>query len=442
MKLRNLKRFASLVVSLVMVFALAVPGFAQSTDIGGYYEDMEMDIEITDEGEVIVNPFGLPYTVYQKEDGSDVIAAGEQITNPAPMTMVNRAPVDMSVVATVIGTINEGNNDLEFATDLNAGTKAKKMVVNYEVFQTGLVEEDLENDEKLYDELSKLKDKDPMAFVLVTATSSSTTEGDIILGKGVKSGEEYQAVKGGIAMFRLSGSVTKNPVAGKEWNEEDTFNVSVAYTFEPYAPEEVTSEITGTFNVNPVAATAEISLSDLPVSASNIKWRSSNVDAVTVEDNGSNADTLKAVITYVGEGKSTITVTFTGSDGAQYQASVEVEGTTYVVVADALVEASPAALAADGASAGKIIVSLGSVSPSEVTTSGIKVEATNANTGAARGEVSIGAIVYDATDGTITVDVNGVTPGDVAVVVSFKTRGVNKQEYKATAIITVYNDDE
>lgn len=426
MKLRNLKRFASLVVSLVMVFALAVPGFAASTSIDGGYEDVELSVEVSESGNVIVNPFGLPYTVYEDDDNESVVA-GEQITNPNPMTMVNRSAVAMSVVATVIGEIGEGAADLEFATDLNAGTKAKKMVVNYEVFSTSLAENDLGDEPKMYGELAKLNDKTPIASTLVTATASSTTSGDIILEKGTKVEGDYQAVAGGIAMFRLSGKVTKNPVAGKEWNGDDTFNVTVAYTFEPSNPEAVESEFTGTFNVNPVFATAEISIGDLPASASNIKWRSSNMDAVTVEDNGSNADTLSAVITYVGEGDSTITVTFSGND-TQYQASVEVEGTKYVLITG--VAASALSVSDDEASVGKITADVsGIVATDDIQTS--TVSASAITVAGEQGQVTINSASIDD-EGIFTVDLKAVSEGNVTIEIKFKTKSLaGSQEYKA-----------
>lgn len=437
MKLRNLKRFASLVTSLVMVFALAVPGFAASTEIEGNYEDVDLFVEVSESGNVIVNPFGLPYTVYEDDDNESVVA-GEQITNPNPMTMVNRSAVPMSVVATVIGEIGEDAADLEFVTDLAAGTKAKKMVVNYEVFSTGLAEDDLEDDAKMYGELAKLNDKTPIASTLVTASASSTTAGDIVLTEGKKVEGDYQAVAGGIAMFRLSGKVTKTPPAGKEWSGDDTFNVTVAYTFEPAATT-VLTDMTGTFYVDPVASVAEISIGNLPASASNVKWKSSNEEYVKVSDsNVGDQETLSATLTYVAPGESTITVMFNGPDGELYSATQIVKANPYVTVTDS--NLSPSELIVGIATEGTITATFAGLitATDKIVTSGAVATVADLNTA---NLVNITGVSFDLDAGYVEASFEAVSAGDVTIEIRFKTVGADAMDYKVVVPFTIYSNE-
>lgn len=370
MKFMNMKRFGATVMAGALALSLAAPAFAASTTINGGFEAVDTTVTVTNTGTAIINPYGLPIDLTHPEgsgasatDEVDATISGEQITTAAPLTIVNGSAVAMAVSATVTGSVPTGSG-VVLVEDITAGvtdtTTPKNVAAKFEAFPAPGIDggtiADLtsttDNDKyaaqaALNEAFSELKSEDAVLTAPVL-TTASTAEGSLILREGDDDGV---AQYGGVAFFRLSGEVVKNPTTA--WAEADSnaspavvgdiFTATIAFTFEP-------SEYVGQVELSAVESvavngTATITAT-LPDGVSyarwdTIKWTSSKettvsvVDASTklVADTTSNpnlperATEIKGTLTGVKSGstKATITLEFVGNDGVTYRGTTQVK---------------------------------------------------------------------------------------------------------------------
>lgn len=370
MKFMNMKRFGATLMTGALALSLAAPAFAASTTITGAYEAVDLSVTVSQTGTALINPYGLPVNLTHTEDSEPVVdgtISGEQITTAAPLTIANGSKVALAVSATVTG---EEVGDAKLVSDLNAGVTTgenaetpKNIVAKFEAFAapgidggtiadaattiSGSTTPDEKNakyaaETALNEAFAALKSENAVLTAPVLTDASDAT-GTLVLREGDDDGV---AQYGGVAFFRLSGQVQKNPTTA--WSEGDStaspavdadgFTATIAFTFEP-------SEYVGTVELSAVESvavggTAKINVTmptGVKAEYNTIKWTSSKTANVTVVDSSKKvagvsgaADTADSVVGTVsgvkaGSTKSVITVEFKGTDGITYRGTTEVK---------------------------------------------------------------------------------------------------------------------
>ncbi len=145
------KKLLSLGLSLVMSLSLAVPAFAaantdNTTEISGTYKDVVIDVVVPNTGVAFINPYGLDLQVPQAEGDTtnNVTIKGQQIVS-APMAIMNKTAMDLSVSATVTGaitpiTVPDGQTAptlMKFATNTTKGSGSNPDAPDYVAPATG-----------------------------------------------------------------------------------------------------------------------------------------------------------------------------------------------------------------------------------------------------------------------------------------------------------------
>lgn len=363
MKFMNMKRFASTVMAGVLTLSLATPAFAASSTITGAYEAVDLSVTVSNTGNALINPYGLPVDLTHAEgSGSsattvvDGTISGEQVTTAAPLTIINESAVALAVSATVTGT---EVGDAKLVADLEAGVTStatpKNIVARLEVFAAPGIDDSViadltsttANDKyaaqtALNEAFAALKSEDA-ALTAPVLTTAQTAEGTLVL----REGDDGASQDGGVAFFRLAGDVVKNPTDA--WTEADPsaspavvgdgFSAAIAFTFEPseYVGE---ATVAGAESVS-VGATAKLTVSGLPTGVkaqyNTINWTSSKAANATVADGTKKPtgtidnttmvelDTLTGTVTGVKAGSTVITVEFKGSDGVTYRGTATVK---------------------------------------------------------------------------------------------------------------------
>lgn len=252
------KKLLSLGLSLVMSLSLAVPAFAaantdNTTEISGTYKDVVIDVVVPNTGKAFINPYGLDLKVPQAEgDTTEVTIAGQQIVS-APMAIMNKTAMDLSVSATVTGAITPITPDagetaptlMKFATNTTKGVGSNPEAPDYVAPATG-------KSAFVYFQAKQAADTTGTAANIATeyaawgASAYNEATDIIVAAKAVAkdnimtlraadmsgSNGAFSAFKAGsIGMFRLTGDCTSGSKAN--WTEKDKFTVTVAFTFTP-----------------------------------------------------------------------------------------------------------------------------------------------------------------------------------------------------------------
>lgn len=349
MKSINMKRLCTLILAGVLALSLAAPAFAADTVITGGYEEVDLDVTISETGKAIVNPYGLPVDLKASDDTTiQATITKEQVTTAAPLTIVNASAVALSVSAKVTGT-ETGDAKLVPALDANVTETStpKNIVARLEVFAApGIVGADFDAIEgsdatakdaalaKLNKAFAALK-SDDAPLTAPVLTTASISEGELIL----RAGKDGAAQDGSVAFFRLAGEVVKNPTT--DWAEAsgpvagDGFTATIAFTFEP-------SEYVGTVELKAPASvgagsTATVTV-DMPAGVKavydTIKWESSAPANVTVADattapaeGATDVTAVSGTLTgaKAGNTAATITLEFEGDDGIIYRGTAQVK---------------------------------------------------------------------------------------------------------------------
>lgn len=252
------KKLLSLGLSLVMSLSLAVPAFAaannsNTTEISGTYKDVVIDVDVPATGAAFINPYGLDLKVPQAEgDTTEVTITGQQIVS-APMALKNKTAMDLSVSATVTGTITpitvpDGETAptlMKFATSTTKGSGGSPDSPDYVAPATG-------KSAFVYFQAKQAADTSGTpaniaAEYAAWGASAFNADTDVIVAAKAVAKENIMTLRaadmsgsngafsafkaGSIGMFRLTGDCTSGSKAN--WTEKDKFTVTVAFTFTP-----------------------------------------------------------------------------------------------------------------------------------------------------------------------------------------------------------------
>lgn len=346
MKSMNLKRFASIVLAMVMALSLTVPAFASgTTEIQGTYTPIELNVVVPDSGTAIINPYGLPYNL-----STDVAVSGQQITTGAPLVIQNKSVVALDVKAEVTGTastgvtLTDGTKDVSgTATAIDFETETDKMLhVVFQAFPAaGVTGENVTDKETLLPKFAGLKDEDAVleADVRLAADAGPAVGGDGSLV--LKQADADKALQdGGAAFIRLSGEAAQ----AASWTEADTFTATIAFTFKPstFAESAGTLLVESSTDGTTYAALADGANLDLgnglgrvtltpalpsgvTAAATDVVWTSDHAGVTVTKDAANPYRAALVSPTTIAPAESvTLTVTITGSDGNTYAASTTI----------------------------------------------------------------------------------------------------------------------
>lgn len=251
------KKLLSLGLSLVMSLSLAVPAFAaannsNTTEISGTYKDVVIAVDVPATGAAFINPYGLDLKVPQAEgDATEVTITGQQIVS-APMALKNKTAMDLSVSATVTGTITpitvpDGETAptlMKFATSTTKGSGGSPDSPDYVPPATG-------KSAFVYFQAKQAADTSGTpaniaAEYAAWGASAFNADTDVIVAAKAVAKENIMTLRaaavdntgaftafkaGSIGMFRLTGDCTSGAKAN--WTEKDKFTTTVAFTFTP-----------------------------------------------------------------------------------------------------------------------------------------------------------------------------------------------------------------
>lgn len=272
------KKLLSLGLSLVMSLSLAVPAFAaantdNTTEISGTYKDVVIDVVVPNTGVAFINPYGLDLKVPQSEGdtANDVTITGQQIVS-APMAIMNKTAMDLSVSATVTGaitpiTVPDGETAptlMKFATNTTKGVGTNPDAPDYVAPATG-------KSAFVYFQAKQATNTtgtaaDVAAEYAAWGASAYNEATDVIVAAKAVAKENVMTLRaaamdnagvfdsykaGSIGMFRLTGDCTSGSKVN--WTDKDKFTVTVAFTFTPAAVEKYAITI-GTVTGGTVAA--------------------------------------------------------------------------------------------------------------------------------------------------------------------------------------------
>lgn len=262
----KLKKLLSMGMALVMTASLAVPAFAaddtpaNTTIITGSYTETVIDVVVPSTATAVINPYGLGTTV-TKSDGTTKVALTGQVITPT-QAIINNTDLDLTVGATVVGEVvlAEGA-DTASAMKLSATTTkgvgsdpdaegyvapatSKSAFVQLQAVaapaavttaaSTDPTDADTRNDAII--DAGKL-DATWTSAKSVTVGTKAVEEGNLVALKKATLDAADGTVKtynaGSIALFRLTGDCVTSPK--NAWTENDTFKVTVSFTFAPAA---------------------------------------------------------------------------------------------------------------------------------------------------------------------------------------------------------------
>lgn len=246
------KKIAALALTGVMTLALAVPAFAAApaTKISGAFEEITISVTLPGTAKAVINPYSMPVKAIA-DDGStaltELTTSGKIATNP--MIMYNGTEINLNVGATVTATVPTTSGLELVSTAVRDTTTDKQAQVYLEVMRDNtLLNADLSStDASAVSGVDGAKavaafnnwpattyDRTARNQVLVSADEPQTKENLAIMAAGVENSGAVEPQKGSFILYRLAGSVAKNP--DEAWAATDTFEVNVAFTFSPVEP--------------------------------------------------------------------------------------------------------------------------------------------------------------------------------------------------------------
>lgn len=258
MKTNKAKRILTGALAAAMSLSLCVPAFAEdppapanTTNITGAFEEIDIAVTVPGSTTAKINPYGMPIT-FTDSTGTKKTISGQQITT-TPYGITNDGDVKLKVSAKVIGTQTGAFKFVnDEATITGTGSEGDPDYVAPSTLANGFV--------YLQGKLSTAEaggvtanDKNDAIFTVCTGTWASTytaatdipvttiaaTAVDKDLGTLeaatlAPDGTSVTAYPAGSIMaIRLAGVVTESPRT--PWAETDGFTVTVSYTFKPVA---------------------------------------------------------------------------------------------------------------------------------------------------------------------------------------------------------------
>lgn len=243
----KIKKLVALGLCSSLAMAMTVPAFAatapaNSTTITTTYKEIPISVVVPKTATAMINPYGMPYEIKDDADKTIATISGQQITtNPA--AIINHSAVDLDVNAIVTTKVTSASADDKLTlveSAVEAAETEKKANIYLELGATELKEADIDVDsgEINATKLAKAAEAWTEASekkIVLTETGEATLESGALITLTKATSEK--AVAGGIALFRLSGTVTKNP-KNHVWNNKDGVVATVAFKFSPAAAEE------------------------------------------------------------------------------------------------------------------------------------------------------------------------------------------------------------
>jgi hypothetical protein len=232
------KRITSMALAALTTAALAAPAFAaNNTIVNAGFQEIEIAVTVPTTGTVVINPYGLPVKV-EKTDGTTKSISGQQITTQ-PLYITNDGDTNLDIGATV-SLVNGKSSGIGYVTQGTPSATDKEALVKLEVKATDVTGSTAESNANTiqdavidaYVDSTKWANAGSVTFDSTKAVSSGATALATIKAVTPASGQTpaaYQA--GSIAMFRLTGSVTKAP--DEAWSTKDSFTATIAFTFTP-----------------------------------------------------------------------------------------------------------------------------------------------------------------------------------------------------------------
>lgn len=341
MKLKNMKRFASLVMAGVMTLSLATSAFAASTTpagqvtVTGAYKDIPISVSVPTTGSAQINPYKLPVAITVGEQSIDLV--GQQITTK-PMNIKNQGAVKLDVNAS-LAVIPTGDVEIAAAK----GTNNKTMAVSLEVaalddasLAVTSESESLENtlstmfaDEDTWDGATTLAA--PAASKgATTVTPAKSTTAMAVLGASKSNEGVISYGKDSMALFRLVGDLNAEPQASgadDPWKATDGFTATIVFKFTPHEAVAASVALDNTTlnvaNGGTGTLTATYDAGESGLTVTRYAWASDDTAKATVVA-GNSATATSTTVTWQAAGTANVTVTVTLSDGSEVTASCAV----------------------------------------------------------------------------------------------------------------------
>lgn len=252
MKFMNLKRFASTVMAGVLTLSLVVPVFAadtqpeNSTIVNGTYSEIPVSVEVPTTGTAQLNPYGLPIAVTKSTD-TTVDLVGQKITT-MPLSIKNQGTSALDVGAT-LAVVPKG--DVSIAATAGADTKAIKVdleVAGLSDATLAIASTSTKLDDLLIDKFAAADTwtsaktlaapNAAKGAVAADVTPAASPDDDPLatLGAATVKGEIITYAQDSIALFRLSGDLSKAPKdsgADDPWVAADGFTATIVFKFVP-----------------------------------------------------------------------------------------------------------------------------------------------------------------------------------------------------------------
>ncbi len=258
------KRILSGIIASACAASMYLPAFAadepattnMDTEIIATYSAPVISVTVPANGTAVINPFGLGMEVTESDNQTKHTVAGQIAT--APLFITNESTLNLSVGASVVGTVTERDDDgapLKFATATTKGSgtegtegyvpaaTAKSAFVKLQVADSTITSTNFGTAS-----LADLTDEIIPEYI---KDASWTNAKEIVVGLKAAEGENLATLKaagvdtagdpdkyaaGSIVLFRLTGDCTESPKI--PWDAKDGFKVNIAFTFKiaPAAP--------------------------------------------------------------------------------------------------------------------------------------------------------------------------------------------------------------
>lgn len=332
------KRILSGAMAGVLAMSLAVPAFASGTGttttptnmttaFDGSYEAPNIDVVVPQTGTVVINPYGLGVTA-TKTGGGKVNLTGQVMS--VPLAVTNKTGMWLTVGATATAVLpTDTTMKLTAASTKGSGTEGEEGYVAPATGKSAFIQLEVvqapasvvgANDAAIADlviDASAVAANWTNSGKIVVSAKGATNENLATLKPATMGGTNgafsaYAA--GSVGLVRLSGDCTSGPKA--PWDENDTFNVNVVFSFVPTeAPSHriITTGVTGATADITSAKVGEAVVVTLTGTDSKT-YNPATALAVTDADGGTVTVTTAAVGGGAASGAAAITASFTMPD--------------------------------------------------------------------------------------------------------------------------------
>lgn len=356
MKIKNMKRFGSVIMAGALALSLAVPAFADKTvTIDGGYEAIPISVSVPTSGTAQINPYGLPVDFTLSDTITKVNVSGQQITS-APLSIRNQGVTKLAVNATLAVDTSGTDNSVEVVKADLTTQKGKEINLALQVaglsdnkYAVSSLDTTLEDniikafaDTATWANANSLKAENTASgTALADAAVAKSASALAVLGAASEgAGGLITYGKDSIAVFRLTGKLNESPVkAGASagdpdvddpWTTNDKFSATVVFKFKPAKAATLgldktnlalTAVTPGTTNKGTVKAT--LTAGDAGESVASWKWTSDPATDITLANDTTDTVTVTATSTSL-PANYTLTCTATLDNGETVTATCTV----------------------------------------------------------------------------------------------------------------------